>query len=238
MQSVYAFISENIASFHARRLESVQNLDIRKLIKRKNPYLLRAKNINTAEILVGSLLEASLSSSEEEMFGHFLEELAIFVNQQAYHGQKSSAEGIDLEFNRDHVRYIVAIKSGPNWGNSSQVKRLRDNFKTALKVLRQSPQTRNARAVLGICYGKCRNSDDGDFLKLCGQSFWEFISGNPNLYIEIMEQIGAQTSEQSYLMESKRAEAQARLVSEFSSLFCTQAGAIDWTKLIEFNASG
>ena len=29
--------------------------------------------------------------------------------------------GIDLEFDKDGVRYIVTIKSGPNWGNSSQI---------------------------------------------------------------------------------------------------------------------
>jgi DNA modification methylase len=29
-----------------------------------------------------------------------------------------------------------------------------------------------------------------DYLKLCGQEFWEFISGNINLYVEIVEPLG------------------------------------------------
>ena len=29
--------------------------------------------------------------------------------------------------------------------------------------------------------------DKGDYFKYCGQSFWEIISGNKNLFIEIIE---------------------------------------------------
>ena len=36
------------------------------------------------------------------------------------------------------VRYLVAIKSGPNWGNSSQYQSLRANFKRAVIVQNQA----------------------------------------------------------------------------------------------------
>ena len=91
------------------------------VIKRKNPYLFKAKNINTAQDFVKTILDAFLSSQEEGIFGGFLEELAIFICSEVYGGQKSSAEGIDLEFEKDSIRYIVSIKSGPNWENSSQM---------------------------------------------------------------------------------------------------------------------
>ena len=84
---------------------------------------------------VKNILDAHLSSQEETIFGRFLEDLAIFVCSQVYGGRKSAAEGIDLEFETDSTKYIVSIKSGPNWGNSSQVKKLRDNFKRAKRIL-------------------------------------------------------------------------------------------------------
>ena len=105
------------------------------VLKRKNIYLFKAKNISTAGDLVKGILDAFLSSSEEGLFGGFLEELAIFVCGQVFDGRKSSGEGIDLEFERDETKYIVSIKSGPSWGNSSQIQKMRDNFSKAKKIL-------------------------------------------------------------------------------------------------------
>jgi hypothetical protein len=78
--------------------------------------------------------ECNLSSSEEGIFGDWLEGLAIFINEKVYNGWKSGIPGIDLEFDYDDRRYIVTIKSGPNWGNSSQIKRLKDDFRTAKRT--------------------------------------------------------------------------------------------------------
>ena len=162
------------------------------VIKRKNPYLFKAKNINTAQDFVKTILDAFLSSQEEGIFGGFLEELAIFICSEVYGGQKSSAEGIDLEFETDSIRYIVSIKSGPNWGNSSQIAKLRDNFGKAKRILRTNISSTNVVAVNGCCYGKDRKPDTGDYLKLCGQQFWEFISGDEDLYTDIIEPLGNQ----------------------------------------------
>jgi hypothetical protein len=49
-----------------------------------------------------------------------MEKIAIFTCSQAFGGRKSSAVGIDLEFETESTKYLISIKSGPNWGNSSQ----------------------------------------------------------------------------------------------------------------------
>jgi len=131
LNDVVNFVEGNIGEFHERRADSLQNLRLTQVLKRKNPYLFKAKNINDAHDLVKLILDAHLSSQEESVFGEFLEKLAIFVCGKVFGGRKSSAEGIDLEFKRDNVLYIVSVKSGPNWGNSSQIKRMVDNFRQA-----------------------------------------------------------------------------------------------------------
>ena len=118
-QEITDYIAANIQVFHQKRLDSLQKLKLPNIVRRKNPYLFKAKDINTAQDFVTFILDAHLSSQEETIFGGFLEELAIFICSQVYGGQKSAAEGIDLEFEKDSIRYIVSIKSGPNWGNSS-----------------------------------------------------------------------------------------------------------------------
>jgi hypothetical protein len=236
LNQVTEYVNQNIDSFHQSRMTVIQNLQLKEVLKRKNPYLFKAKDINFAPDLVVNVLDAYLSSSEEGLFGQFLEGLAIFVNQITYNGQKSSAQGIDLEFARDNIRYIVAIKSGPNWGNSGQKRELRENFKKAIKVLRQSSHVQHIQAVLGTCYGKSRDSDQGDYIKICGQRFWNFISGEPNLYIDIVEPLGYEARKRNAAFIEEKTRTYNRLIREFSNDFCDEAGQINWARLVEFNS--
>ncbi len=67
------YINENIDVFHDLRLEKIGKLKLSEVLKRKNPYLFKAKNINSAAELIQSIADATLSSSEETLFGKFLE---------------------------------------------------------------------------------------------------------------------------------------------------------------------
>ena len=91
------YVNENIVEFHQRKIESLEKLTLSKLL-RKNPYLFRAKDIRSAGTLMKGLLDAFLSSSEEKLLGDFLENLAVFVAGETCNGRKSSAQGVDLEF--------------------------------------------------------------------------------------------------------------------------------------------
>lgn len=77
----------------------------------------------TADEIIRGIVDAHISSNEETIFGDWLEGLAIFINSKVYGGRKSGIPGIDLEFDKNKARNIVTIKSGPNWGNSSQSQR-------------------------------------------------------------------------------------------------------------------
>ena len=168
---VVAYVEQNIGAFHQKRLDSLESLELKKILKRKNPYLFKAKGILIASDLVKILLDAHLSSQEETVFGDFLEGLAIFICSKVFSGRKSAVEGVDLEFSRDGVLYLLAIKSGPNWGNSSQIKRMMDDFKKAKKTYRTNNPTAHLVTVNGCCYGKDAHPDKGDYFKYCGQKF-------------------------------------------------------------------
>jgi len=232
---VVAFIEENIGDFHERRAASLRKLQLAQVLKKKNPYLFKAKNINDAHDLVKLLLDAHLSSQEETIFGEFLERLAIFVCGRVFDGRKSSAEGIDLEFMRDDALYIVSVKSGPNWGNSGQVKRMVENFRQAKRILRSSNTKANIQAINGCCYGRDNKPDKGDYLKLCGQEFWRFISDSDRLLVEIIEPLDYQAKERTkeFLVEYSR--NLNLFTQEFMDVFCID-GRIDWDKLVRFNS--
>lgn len=235
LNDVINFVEDNIGEFHERRAGSLQSLKLTQVLKRKNPYLFKAKNINDAHDLVKLILDAHLSSQEETIFGEFLERLAIFVCGKVFGGRKSSAEGIDLEFTQGNVTYIVAVKSGPNWGNSSQIKRMVDNFKQAKRILRTSNNKANIQAVNGCCYGRENQPDKVDYLKLCGQEFWEFISGNDSLFVDIVEPLGYRAKERNEEFFAEYSRILNLFTQEFMVDFCV-AGRIDWDKLVRFNS--
>ncbi len=232
---IQTYVEQNIEVFHQRRADSLQKLKLSQVLKRKNPYLFKAKNLVTFYDLVKNLLDAHLFSQEETLFGEFLEGLAIYICGKVYNGRKSSAEGIDLEFSRDGVLYLISIKSGPNWGNSSQIKKMVDNFKKAQRILRTNNPSTQIQAVNGCCYGKDAQPDKGDYLKLCGQAFWEFISDDPNLYIELIEPLGHQAQQKNEAFSIEYGRILNLFTLEFASQFSLN-GSIDWRRLLRFNS--
>ena len=235
LNQVYEYVEENISIFHKRRLDYVQNkVDLFKILKQKNPYLFRAKNVLTAQDLIKGFLDAFLQSQEETLFGDFIEGLAIFVCDKVYGAKKSELTGIDLEFEKDGVIYVVEIKAGWNWGNSSQIRQLNINFASAKKMMR-ARTGKKVIAVNGCCFGKDNKPDKGVYLKLCGQQFWELISGDEKLYIDIVEPIGYEAREKNEKFAENYAQIINKLTLEFSQKFC-ENGKINWKKLVEYNS--
>lgn len=229
------FVNKNIVNFHQRRIYSLESLGLNKLLM-KNPYLFKAKNISTANEFITGLLDAFLSSSEEKLFGDFLEELAVFIASKTCNGHKSTAPGVDLEFFINQMHYIVSIKSGTNWGNSSQHKKLQEDLENAVKRIKQSSYQKNVQPVLGICYGKTKTSYLRGYMKVVGQNFWYLISGNKELYKEIIEPIGYRAKEhnESFYLEKNRVIN--RFTKQFLDNYCDSNGEINWDKLVEFNS--
>ncbi len=114
---------------------------------------------------------------------------------------------------------------------------MRADFKTAQKTLRTSNSKLNIIAVNGCCYGRENNSDKGGYFKYCGQKFWDFISGDPNLYVKIIEPLGHQAKEQNDAFIQSYSQMINKFTKEFSDTFCTNKGSINWNKLVEFNSA-
>lgn len=232
LSEVTKFVDENIGTFHEAKLRSIKELKLDKLLRRKNPYLFKAKNVTTSEEFIKNIVNAHLSSQEETMFGNFLERLAQFVCKKIFGGHKTPGEGLDLDFTRDGIRYLVSIKSGPNWGNSQQIKKMKDNFKKAKIII----GSQNIVCVNGCCYGRNRNENRGDYIKKCGQAFWDFITGDSEFYKKIIEPLGHKAKERNEEFMNEYSMLLNRFSKQFMDTFCRKNGQIDWEKLVEFNS--
>src|SRR3989338_6802512 len=189
--------SDVIKPFYEIRLNRLESAKLSTISKRKNPYLFKAKNIETACDLARNILDAFLSSQEETIFGDLMENLAIRISKQVFNGKKAEEgkfRSIDLIFERDKKIYIVGIKSGPNWGNSDQVSTMKKNFKKARQIIKKEKGKKEIIAVNGCMYGRDNqpykiNKKDKqlNYYKICGQPFWELISGDGELYKKIIQ---------------------------------------------------
>jgi site-specific DNA-methyltransferase (cytosine-N4-specific) len=238
----YDYLAENVVTkFYEIRFKKLQALSLKAVLKRKNPYLYKAKNIAIASDLVKGTIDAFLSSQEETLFGGLLEKFAIFVSERLDKGFKSLLPSVDLEFERDDKYYIVGIKSGTNWGNADQIARMRSNFKVNRATLKAKGIIKEIVAVNGCIYGKdsmpLKNSHDREeiYYKYAGQDFWQFISGDDEFYKEIIKPIDKEAQKKDEDFKKEYAAKVNEMTLEFTKDFTTN-NQIDWEKLLDYTS--
>ena len=235
-EEVVKAIAHALDEFYGSLIEKIDGLDIIKIMKRKNPYLYRAKAMENASEIVENVLNAFVSSSEETIFGNcFFEPLAIAASG----GNKALAEGIDImvQDNDSNTIYAVAVKSGPSVFNADSKKRQEQNFMAASKLAQQAKA--RYEAVIGYAYGRKKESGRGKpkmYRELAGKYFWTELTGDDDFYLKIVHFMGELPEQYVAAYKESYNKAFNRLVREFSIKFCKKDGSIDWEKLVEFNS--
>ena len=114
---------------------------------------------------------------------------------------------------------------------------MKDHFRKAKRILGTNISSTNVVAVNGCCYGKDRAPDKGDYLKLCGQQFWSFISGHDDLYTDIIGPLGHKAKEKNELFMQEYAKVINKFSLEFLTTFCDVGGNILWENIVRFNSA-
>lgn len=224
-------IGQSLTDFYTSLTKTLDNIDIDKILKRKNPYLYRAKGISSAGQIVDGILAAYVSSSEETVFGNtFFEPIAIVVSG----GQKAVTEGVDITVDKDNTIYSIAVKSGTSVFNADSRKRQEQNFQSAQKRAQQAKKA--YLPVVGYGYGKKKVKAEKFYLELAGKDFWEWLTGDPEFYTKIIGFMGTRPDEYAKQFEEAYAKAENRMVREFTVKYCKEDGSIDWDTLIKFNS--
>ena len=128
--AVVQAISKSLQEFYTSLLSKIDEINLNEVLKKKNPYLYRAKAMQSADEIVEAILSAFVSSSEETIFGNcFFEPIAKAVSG----GSKALAEGIDImiEDDQSNTMHAIAVKSGPSVFNADSKKQQVQNFNAA-----------------------------------------------------------------------------------------------------------
>lgn len=77
-EAIVEAIATALDNFYTNLISNIDKLNIKKVMKRKNPYLFRAKAMNGAAQIIDAILAAFVSSSEETIFGNvFFEPMIV-----------------------------------------------------------------------------------------------------------------------------------------------------------------
>lgn len=233
-QAIVEAIATALDAFYSSLIAKVNNLNIKAIMKRKNPYLFRAKAMNGAAQIVDAILAAFISSSEETIFGNvFFEPIACAAAQ----GQKALAEGVDIMVERDNTIYAIAVKSGTSVFNADSRKKQEQNFMAASRLAQQA--RKRFVAMIGYSYGKKKTTNRGIpkfYNELAGKEFWTELTGDEEFYIKLIRLMDRLPEKYVEDFDEAYQKAANRLVKEFTNEFCYDDGGIDWEKLVKFNS--
>jgi len=232
--AVIAAIATALENFYTRLIKKIDSLNIKAIMRRKNPYLFRAKAMNGAAQIIDAILSAFVSSSEETIFGNvFFEPIAT----AAVKGQKALAEGIDIMVERDNTIYAIAVKSGTSVFNADSRKKQEQNFLAASKLAQQAKK--RFVPIVGYGYGRKQASYRGMpkfYTELAGKDFWTELTGDDEFYIKLIRFMDKLPEKYVEDFNASYQKAANRLVREFTQEFCFEDGSIHWEKLVKFNS--
>jgi Type II restriction endonuclease EcoO109I len=219
-------VRTGLARFNATYADAVDKLELRPLLRKCNPWRLRALGLRDCAEVVRRLVDDHMSSSAESKFGStFIETVFSMVPGV----EPSGVEDIDFAKGKT----LVSVKSGHNWGNNGQWSNLEATTTAALKRYRQHPGKKDADCILGIAVGRgarTRRRGVFPFKELRGQAFWAWASEDPEAYEKVMLAIDRLAGE----YEERRDSALRRLRVDMQRSFGLDGGMVDWQKLNRF----
>lgn len=234
LEEIRQFVEERVSRFHVSKMEVLLHTNLRQLVRRQNPYLLQIRQVNAIDQLVRVLLDEHLKDIEENLFDELLRDVAVHVADLAWPIQRLPFAGIALAFTADDTRYHVQLKGSHLWKSHHERARVKNYFYLAEDTLR-SAQSHNTpvRNILGICYGNRPYKMRYNYDTLSGAALWTFLSGNPHLYLDLIEPLSHQLDAHMLQYEVLYLTHSAELAREMLQEFCT-SGALDWRKIVAF----
>ena len=226
-------IEQSLLDFQTRRLDGLQNVAARTLLKNKNPFLFAATGVESVEALANRLLDAFLSSSEETIMGNaFFEPIA----RAACQGTKSSAEGVDIEVVVNGVHRAIAVKSGTKVFNAPSKEKQDDNFRAVLHRHRGTGVL--VECIVGHAYGctRFRPSKKYVFKQMAGRVFWTYMTGDDTFHYFLFDRIRSGHEQYASQYEEAKEETLVRLTDEIRLELGTEDGSVNWEAFIRLNS--
>ena len=210
------------SSFAHPFADKLRSLNIKDIIKNKNPYLYRASGIITCEELVRRAFQDSVSASPEGYFGAFFEGVARIISG----GIKPVGGGeVDLDVRSGNTAHLYVIKSGAKGFNDSSRDKAERDLESAERRLWQDRIT--TRKKIAFAYGRKKSDIKRGIEVLSSNQFWAETSGDQEFYKKLLDVC----AELAPLYTADMAAPYEGLLAQAHELFCDD-NTVDWDKVL------
>jgi len=245
---------EFISSYGESVCNKIDKISIRGL--KDHDLLFESYNGGVGDF-VKRYVENKTERSKKTLFGQVYEKVANLV---ASHNFKVSLKPKNLKADMvlydevNHRVYLVEIKSGPKWGNSSSgpevIKRLTDSSDEIavdnpgwwrgqeepekIKIVLEC-NGGSSPSILNPKHVKLVGSDKT--YELQGRAAWYFLTGNPNFMFELAEFLEEERKKVEPIFNERCKEAEIRMMKEIKDkVMSTTGGDPSWVDLIKWAA--
>lgn len=234
--NIEKFVLDHANEFCQCRTQDLQKLTLSQ-IALENPYLLKlhGRCFFDASCLVKFWLHTTLLSNDNIHFDRFLENATISLLTKLFQWEKSLRVESIVYLETTQSLHVVYIKSRI----SSNVSLFIKDSINALQVEAQqlvNPKNKSVKPIIGVCWGPNKRMDVGNALVVCGQNFWSLIDNRRDLFKQVLTVFSRTTQKHSAIYNGQKAAILNNLTKEFIERFCDAEGAIDWSRLVEFNS--
>ena len=117
---------------------------------------------------------------------------------------------------------------------------MKRNLKVAKKLLRSELGKSGIISVNGCIYGRDnkphkvnKKNPDLSYHKICGQSFWELISGDDQLYKKIIQPLDKEAKKRDDVFKELYVRKINEMTKDIVNLFYSK-DTLDWEKIIDY----
>lgn len=81
LNDISKYVEDHIGEFHAARIAKLQNMNLKEILKRKNPYQIKAMRAMTVGGFVEFLIDDALYKINNDLFKDWMTDVALFMLQ-------------------------------------------------------------------------------------------------------------------------------------------------------------
>ena len=250
IEDVEKEIRKNLQEHRKRCLESCNELTLDKFLKSTN-FLEICSRYFSIENFINKEVSSRNSLSRQGMFGHFLQGVVIIMAGANSHFSSNPTHDVgagDVLITNEitGISYLLELKSGENTCNGGGRKNMEAQFIKHKQTSNSNNKSRSKKnplkcmiaivssnkLIIKINKPKYGFGVIGVDYVLGGQALWTFLTGNPNIYLDLMEITHEGTFEYEAALKEADEQTTKRLIDELNMRELNS-----WEKLLKFSCA-
>ncbi|MBQ0023991.1 MAG: hypothetical protein KBT29_12230 [Prevotellaceae bacterium] len=96
LNDISKYVEQHIEEFHTARIAKLKNMNLKEILKRKNPYIIKAMCTMTVSEFAEFLVDDALYKINNDLFNDWIKDITLFVSQTIDNNHCEDPQGTTL----------------------------------------------------------------------------------------------------------------------------------------------